>query len=176
MPGYYIYLISSLPMLHFGTPPPFSFEKFIQLCQGIISDKDINILKVSVEGGGYTYEGAQPTLRKWHDFEKTLRNELVKIRASRKHIDPIKYLRPGVDTEPFIARIAINASRNPSIIEAEVMLDQERWQFLEGLAVGHYFDIDYLIVYVYKLLILEKWDRVRTADKTHILEGALSKN
>ena len=175
MSGYYIYLISSLPMLHFGNPPPFSFERLIQMCEGIISVEDINILKITAKGMDYAYDGSQPTLKKWFVFEVALRNELVKIRASRKHMDPQRYLRLSDNTEPYISRIALAASRIPSIIDAEMMLDQERWQQLEELSLGHFFDIDCLIIYGLKLLILERWDRIRTADKTRMLEETLSK-
>ena len=31
-----------------------------------------------------------------------------------------------------------------------------RWEKLDGLSVGHYFDIDWLVVYMLKLLVLER--------------------
>lgn len=173
MPAYYTYLISSLPMLHFEANPPFSFDKFLQLCQGIIPGCDIGVIKSASLTGEYAYQYAQPTLDKWRIFDTALRNELVKIRASRKHIDPQKYLRQDGYAEPDIIHIAMNAYRNTSIIEAERMLDQARWRRLDELAVGHYFDIDFLIVYAHKLLILERWKNIRGADKPHLLEGTL---
>lgn len=176
MSGYYIYLISSLPMLGFGNPPPFSFERLLQNCEGIISDDDIGIIKITAKEMDYVYDGSQPTLKKWFAFETMLRNELVKIRSSRKHADPQKYLRAPDNAEPYINRIALAASRIPSIIEAERMLDQDRWQELEELSMGHFFDIDCLIIYGLKLLILERWEKIRTADKSRILEDVLSKN
>lgn len=174
MPGYYTYLLSSLPMLHFGNPPPLSFQKFIQLCEGVISEEDINILKNCAEDKAFIYKGSQSTLRKWYAFEIALRNELVKSRSQRKHVDAHRYIRDSQDAEPFVSRIAISAVKNPSLIESERMLDQERWRFLDELAIGHYFDLDSLIVYVYKLLILERWERIRKADKARLLEEVLS--
>jgi len=61
------------------------------------------------------------------------------------------------------------------IKEAEKSLDEARWKFLDELSFGHYFDLDILIVYVLKLLLLERWGKINTADKTKILEGALAK-
>jgi hypothetical protein len=174
MPGYYIYLVSSLPMLHFGNPPPLSFQSFLQSCQGIISDADIGIIQLCAEDKSYTHRVEQPTLKKWYAFEVALRNELVKLRAGRKHLDPHQYLREDKGAEPFVTRVAVNAVKSPSIIEAERMLDQERWQFLEELALGHYFDIDSLVIYAQKLLILEKWENIRKADRSRLLEEALS--
>jgi hypothetical protein len=72
------------------------------------------------------------------------------------------------------AHIAINAYRKTSIIEAEKTLDAERWQYLDELSVGHYFDLDTLVIYAFKLLILEKWDRIATADAGRLLEETLA--
>lgn len=177
MPAYYTYLISSLPMLHLGIKAPFSFEKFINICEGLISDKDVEILKASPQVDKYAYSGIQaPTLKKWRKFDTALRNELVKIRSSRKRLDPARYSRGESGyTEPFISHSAMNAYRNPSILEAERALDQERWRQLDELSTGHYFDIDFLIIYGLKLLILEKWGMIRSADKSRILEDVLTK-
>ena len=187
MASYYTYFVSSLPMLGFGAKPPFSFEKFLQKCQDIISDSDITILKsiliaspvrkiFSNGTNDSIYEGNQPTLRKWYDFDKALRNELVKIRAGRKHLEPQKYLRGDMYADSYIARIATAAHRNPLILEAEKMLDQERWRALDELAVGHYFDIDFLIIYSIKLLILQRWEIINSADNFVVLEQALQTN
>jgi hypothetical protein len=53
------------------------------------------------------------------------------------------------------------------------MLDEARWRMLEELCVGHYFDLDFLIIYALKLLILERWQRIRTADGGRLLEEVL---
>lgn len=174
MSGYYTYLISSLPVLHFGVKPPFSFDRFLQMCEGVLSREDINIIKASTEIDGYEGEIKEPALRKWRAFHVTLRNELVKIRSSRVKRDPLKYIRPGGYTDPSITHIAVHAHRTPSIIEAERILDREKWHFLEELETGHYFDIDSVIAYANKLLILQRWHKINTLDKTQALEKILT--
>ena len=170
MSGYYIYLASSLPMLNLGMKPPFSFEKFLQMCDGIISDDDIDILKQASTPAGYEYEGGHSALEKWRAFDTTLRNELVRTRAARKKVDPLKYTRPGGGVDSSIAHVALHAHRTPSILEAEKILDEAKWGFLDELAVGHYFDIYFLIAYANKLLILERWERINTLDKAKALD------
>jgi hypothetical protein len=165
MTGYYVYLISSLPVLHFGTKPPFSMEKFFAICSELIPAGDLEILKSSLEDEG---EG------RYHDFETALRNELVKIRAARKHLDAAKFLRRDGYAEQWISHAAAGAYRNPSVIGAQKMLDQDRWRFLDELSVGHYFDIEILMIYARKLLILERWEYVRTADADKLLEETLT--
>jgi len=143
------------------------------LCRGVISDEDIELIKLAAREKEFVYTGAQSTLRKWNAFEKSLRNELVKIRASRKHFPSHKYMRDPGYVEPFITRAAMSAHRSASLLTSEKLLDQRRWQVLDELSIGHYFDLDFLIIYAYKLLILEKWQKVRKADKEKILEEAL---
>ena len=158
-------------MLHFGAKMPFSFEKFINSCEGIISEDDVEIIKSLKSITLFT--SLQPTLEKWSNFETSLRNELVKIRAARKHLDPSKYLRKDGLEDVSVSRLAMNAYKSPSALESEKTLDLERWNKLEELSLGHFFDIDFLIVYTIKLLILEKWDRITTADKPKLIEEAL---
>jgi len=161
-------------MLHFSAPPPFAFDKFLSGCEELIGPQEAAIIRCLREPG--TAAAARPIIAKWIDFETMLRNELVKIRAGRKKIEPAKYLRPDGYSGPTLYHVALAAHRNPSPLEGEKILDRERWNFLDELCIGHYFDLDFLIIYAYKLLILERWERINAADKLKLLEVALSKN
>ena len=174
VPNYYTYLISSLPVLHFGANPPFSFESFIDLCGRSVSESGIRTLKeVSISGEYRVAVATQPALEKYRSFDTALRNELVKTRASRKHIDPYKYMRGDSQAEASVRSTATRAQRNPSVTETERILDQARWGFLDEIAFGHYFDLDFLIAYAHKLLILERWKRINASDRHSALERAL---
>ena len=175
MACFYIYFISSLPMLHLGMKPPFSQEHFLELSRQFIPAEDYAILAHLPAAEGYeNFPTKQATLQRWVAFDTALKNELVKLRASRKRMEPTKYLRPGQYSDVLLAQIALNASRNPAPPEAERFLDQQRWNFLEELAFGHYFDLDVLILYAYKLKILWRWEEVRLADKEALLEKVLT--
>lgn len=174
MADYYIYLISSLPSLAFGAKPPFSFDAFLARCRGLVPDEDLAVIGTA-RSGTFTCAGVKnETLRRWLGFETMLRNELVGIRASRRKTDPARYLRKdGCPESVYAAHIAINAYRKTSPLDAEKALDLDRWRYLDELSAGHYFDIDILIIYACKLLILEKWDAVHSADAHKLLEEAL---
>lgn len=162
--NYYIYFISTLPMLRFGMKPPFSFERFLELARRYIPEADLEMLKRSSISGEYAaVDNIHEALKKWRDFDICLRNELVKIRSSHKRVDPAKYLRHDGPYDAQAAHMAMNAHRNPSILEGERMLDEDRWKALDEFEAGHYFDLDILIAYAHKLLILERWDRIGTA-------------
>jgi hypothetical protein len=167
----YVFLLSSLPMLLFGARPPFSFEVFIEKCRGLISDEDL--AWVGKTQGNDPGPVVQPTLAAYLHFEIVIRNELVRGRAARLKIDPAKYMRPDGYAEPSMAHLAQNAFRAGSLLEGERLLDQARWEHAESLKLGHYFDLDALIVYAIHLRILERWERIRTADKASAIAEAL---
>jgi hypothetical protein len=107
-------------------------------------------------------------------MDTALRNELVKVRSSRRHTDAAKYLRSDGYLDSSLALAALAAQRNPSPLEAERILDQERWRLLDELAARNFFNLEYLIAYAYKLKILARWEKIQAADKNTLLENTLS--
>jgi len=174
MPAYYTYLISSLPMLNFSTKPPFSPDFFLNKCKNLIPDKEFEILRSACGQDNYSLDAQSiKSLKQWANFEIALRNELVHARAARKKIDPLKFLHLPDSPQAQISHVAMTAYRSISILEAEKILDQARWNFLEDLSLGHYFDFDYLLIYGLKLKILERWDEIQKADKERLLNIAV---
>ncbi len=171
MAQFYTYLISSLPVLQFGVKAPFSLHNFLQMCQELIPQKDFEILKRSNNFENLNEE--QQTLKAWFIFELTLRNELVRIRAARKKTDPVKYLRAEGLSDNNLHNVAMAAHRHSSLLESEKILDLERWKKLDELSVGHYFDLDFLIIYTIKLQILIRWDNINKVDKKSVLNKTL---
>jgi hypothetical protein len=176
MAAFYTYLISSLPMLQLGVKPGFSSERFLAMCRDLIPEKDWQVLELSSRETLLEQNSGQPTLKQWMEFEAGLRNELVKIRSSRKKIDPAKYLRRDGYSESSLYHIALNSHRIPSLVDAEKFLDQQRWLKLEELSFGHYFDLDALIIYCLKLRILWRWENIAQADKQDQLARVLAEN
>lgn len=174
MPAYYPYLVASLPALSFNGTLPFSAAEFLEKCRGLIPGEDVAWLGKIAAREESIYLAGQPTLKRYLAFDRALRNELVKARAGRKKLEPQKYLRQDGYASPWLSHVAMQALRNPSLLEAEESLDLERWHKLDELEAGHYFDLDYLIIYLFKLLILERWDRIRNSDKARLLEEVIA--
>jgi len=157
-------------MLQFFAKVPFSLEIFFNKCKNLIPDKEFEILRSACGTNNFFLDiQNNNSLKQWASFEIALRNELVHARASRKKIDPLKFLHLPDAPQAQISHVAMAAYRSTSIWEAEKMLDQARWNFLEDLSLGHYFDFDYLLIYGLKLRILERWDKIQKADKEYLL-------
>jgi hypothetical protein len=174
MADFYPYVIASLPMLHFGMKPPFSFERFLEVWCPLIPEKDRQLLRTLPQPVQYLEKGKRhPVIQKWIEFDTAVRNELVRMRATKKHIDPAMYLRQGGYSGHSLVPAGLAVDKTTSILDAEKTLDETRWKALDELATGHYVDLDVLITYAYKLLILQRWENIRDADRTVLLEQAL---
>jgi hypothetical protein len=79
-----------------------------------------------------------------------------------------------VYADPSLTTAVLAAGTHVSLPDAELALDELRWKKLEDLAAGHYFDLDLLITYGYKLLILGRWEGIRTAEGHILLEQAVA--
>jgi hypothetical protein len=131
-----------------------SEEEFFDCCESTITGKDFQILKNAriVPASGEEIP-ANPVLDKWNSWERSLRNELVKMRAGKKGQDGEKYLSSG-NFETGVLETAREAFNSASPLEAEVILDRARWDYLDMLEAGHYFDLGRLIIYFLQLQIL----------------------
>jgi hypothetical protein len=166
----YYYLTASLPMLEFGMKTPFSYEGFLSFCGEQLSPDDVKAVERASISGFEDEKEPYLALREWKKYNIAVRNELVRIRARKKTKGPSQYIRGesylGTDDVGFLQWI----SSQDSPLEAEFSLDKARWQKLEELEKGHYFDIDYLITYCLRLQILERWDRIRSNKGMGVLE------
>ncbi len=173
--GLYTYFISSLPALYFDMKLPFSFDEFLKRAEDLISDDGIGALRKLADIRNLTEGTDNRTIRDFSAFEITLRNELAKIRASRKHMDENEHIKEGGYFDAAINQLAINAHKSASVPEGEKMIDEARWQKLDELSMGHYFDFDALAIYAVKLLILEKWNNVKKANSGKLVEETLAR-
>jgi len=176
MPNFYFYFISSLPTLHFQSKPVFGFKNFLARAMEFIPQEHFLILSRLPAVADYPQAGTWKLIGDWVSFDTALHNEVAKVRAGKKHIEADRYLRPDGYVSATLAQTAATICRQPSLNEQEKMLDRVRWEYLDELAVGHFFDLEYLIVYAYKLMILERWEKINSADKKALLEETLSNN
>ncbi len=171
----YYYLVASLPILEFGTRASFEYSDFLKRAKEQLSAYDFDIIERTKIIPAQDASDKAKTLREWKIFDITLRNEIVKFRASKKSKDPAKYIRADNYSDAFLISFAHWLTSQDDPLQAELALDRARWQKLEDLEKSHYFDIDYLIVYALKLQLLERWQRINSKPAREALEELLEK-
>ncbi len=175
MPRYYPYIAASLPLLSWGVLAPFSYDRFLQHCEGLLPDEEYALLSaLASEAVPGDISCCRGVLGKFNAFETALRNELVRLRAARLHREPQQYLRETSGSDVALAQAAAAAVRALSPLEAERSLDALRWECLEALGAGHFFDRDFLIVYALKLKIALRWKAVSAGLAQELLAQTLS--
>lgn len=150
----YYYTIASLPFLDFDSDPPLTYDEFLSTCRKECSKHDFTLIREISLVPGDSLPGKSHVAECFYALERSLRNELVLLRAKKLGIDPDKYVQEGKEElEPV--KVARNAFMNESPLAAEKILNKARWMYLDQLEVGHHFDVEKLIVYKLKLKILE---------------------
>ncbi|MFA6636261.1 MAG: DUF2764 family protein [Candidatus Omnitrophota bacterium] len=142
MSSEYYYLTASLPHLTFKTEPPFSKERFLDECEKWLSRGDLESL-LAADNAEEARAGNSQVLAKWKEFDLSLKKELAEYRRER---------RGGTERKPGNLAGKVLSAANP--LEMELSLERARWDYLDDLAVGHFFDIGKLIVYYLQLGIL----------------------
>lgn len=161
--GQHYYLVSTLPLLFYHTDQAMSRPEFLELCRPLLAKADFRVLSAAGLSSFATGSSGCVVLDKWLEWEKALRNELVKLRAKKKAVEPEGQL---VDYAELlgVAELARQAAAEESPLAAEDRLNRARWDYLDQLEVLHFFDLAKLVIYSLRLQVLERkrlFDRER---------------
>ncbi len=156
----YYALKSSLPLLLFDGPPPFSRETFLEYCSAYLPEKQMEILRALKAAPHNLPDGIGPDspTGEYILWEICLRNTLGALRAGKLGMDAEPYLVKfaAFESDAFrVANEAYSAQTNP--FERERALDAARWCKLDSVEGRHTFDFDAFCLYLLRLMILEKW-------------------
>lgn len=164
----YYYFTATLPSLLPGMAPPFSLEEFLEKASRFLNQSDFEVLAsaslFTPEAGRAPLPASRLSLLKsYYHWENCLRIELARLRAGRLRKPVEKYSLPGeVDLDALRVAQAAFAAENP--LEAELLIEKERWALIERLALNSYFDLNFLAAYSLKLQVLTRRERFRQAD------------
>ncbi|MEW5817058.1 MAG: DUF2764 family protein [Spirochaetota bacterium] len=156
----YYYTVSSLPMLLFESESTIGIERFIETCKETLTGRDFELLNRTQFTISEHIVAKNEVLNNWYAWETALRNELVKLRAQKIGVEAAAYHVPGPDVLGA-AEIAREAFNQESPLLGENVLNRARWKVLDDLEVGHYFDIEKLIVYYLRLQLLQRKSNFR---------------
>jgi len=141
----YYYFVSQLPFLCFHQKPLLDSQGFLQEARKWLSQKDFTSLELAAPDVFSQSRYMPQVLISYRVFEKSLREALAFLRGATE-------LRP--EPQQLEKTKAILAGGDP--LEKERKLLFARWQYIEELQAGHFFDISFIVLYYLKLQLLEQ--------------------
>lgn len=157
--SYYYYVAATLPTVRLGDKVPITEDRFLQFLADTLHAKDYQIILKSrlgcAEQTGFLFSDR---ILAW---EMELRLRLAKARLTKLKFEPI-YALPVTDDREFLQEKARTAIAMSSPLEAECFLNNLRWSFVEEMGTLHFFDLESLVAYFFKLQIAirqEKFQR-----------------
>lgn len=162
MSRHYYYFAATLPSLQLGAPAPFSSAEFLEQASRHLNAEELYILEASGLLSAPELASSPPLafLRAYYEWERSLRNELTRLRARRLGRGAEPWLRSS-EREESSLRAAQAAFAADSPLEGELVIERERWAFINSLKSYHSFDLESLAAYRLQLQILERLARLR---------------
>jgi len=151
----YIYLVASLPMLQFATPPRLTSHRLLTSSAGVLRADHLEDLRAVLDDRPEDVRA--PEARPYLDADVQLRNVLAGLRAARagEAYDPGAH--PHADHDARCAEVAARAMEIEDPLARELLLDELRWTLLDELALRAPYGIQAVLAYAFKLRLAEKW-------------------
>lgn len=151
----YYYLVASLPMLSLDDAPGISSDEFLAATSEHLPSFEFSELeKLSLLPS--TGESRIDSVQAWNEWETSVRNTIVGIRAKGDVSKAENFKRSGGGFFSEIETGVAEAFAKSNPLEREKHLERIRWAFLDDLELGHDFDIVKLAAYRLKLMLCEK--------------------
>ena len=141
----YYYLVSQLPTLVFDGGQSIAVAGFLQEARKWLSPRDWNLLSQVNLAGAPPSGQAPKALQSYTVFETGIRHDIARWRQAR---------REGGKYQPTFFSAALIEEGTPLDIEKKLL--KLRWDFVETLEIGHYFDLEFLGLFLLKLHILHR--------------------
>jgi hypothetical protein len=169
----YPYLVAGLPELMFKTDiKGFDYGRICLQLQEHLNGSDVQRLRLLLMGlephrqTPYLYAAAAKNpcryIQEYFDYDRLLRNAQAVAAAKKMNIAPDDYIvgeyNPAALSEEITQVVA-----KSDILTREEQLDKLRWQKVNEITVFNYLDIEYLLAYVTKAAIVDRWIKL---DKT----------
>jgi len=87
------------------------------------------------------------------------------------HKNPFEHIRGDRQAEACIFNALSAAGKASDPLEAEKILDQMKWDYVEELGQGHFFDIEFLICYGIKLSLIERYREIESGRGQEIFQA-----
>jgi hypothetical protein len=151
--------------LSYNAPVPITSQAFIDLCKTKLSSSGISLLDLCTldpdtrraEGSAYAESAPASSsafIDAWRAWERTLRLNLARYRSQKLKREGGTAEPPAHPADAAAAAKAAVAIESP--LEAELFLDQARWNAIEAMQGLSYFGENAVYAYLLKLRLLER--------------------
>ena len=154
----YYFAIAALPQLFFDSEAFPSSVELMAFCREHVNAREIGFLERAAKALADDIQDDNlhtlDDFRLWLKWDLSLRSDLAVLRAQALGWEIEQYQETHRELGTF--EIAREAMMQASPHEGEEIIDRARWKYLDELEVGHYFDIEKLLIYLLKVAILER--------------------
>ncbi len=152
MSSSYYYFAATLPTLHFNGSTPFSLDVFRSDCQRLLRQEDYEDVERVL---GLRFDRPRNGLViEWQTFIRQIQVEVAWHRLSHEGAGAALNFERGFD--PDVVDIINQAFKEEDLFEAEKMVMRLQWDRLERMALNHFFDFEFILIYAEKLKMLER--------------------
>lgn len=152
----YYYTVAALPALRFDDPPVFDRARFLEQCAVEVSPRDIAaILGARLWPAAADTAPTAGVMTRYRALVLDLQRYIAGGRAAKMGWDAADLPRAS-GAEPSLADVARALVADDDPARAEYSLLRFLWSVLDDLEVGHYFDLDILILYHLRLQLVER--------------------
>ena len=166
----YYYFAASLPMVNFDSHPPFSVDEFLENCQRLLVHEDYLAMREALVESCEASSCKSSTFRTVQEFYRQFTNIITVYRAGRANKDALDFIKGDLVSNAQLNEIVQQAAKQDNLYEAEKIIDQAKWNYLDGILSGHYYDFSFLLVYGLKLKILERYELLRSTKGSEIYQ------
>jgi hypothetical protein len=160
----YYYLTASLPYLFFGREMPIAIETFFDECAKWLSGEDLKILQEFRVDNTEENKRDSTLVLGWKRFNKEIKEELAKEKALKKN------KTAGKSSSTYVSEIY--DEKTPLLMEERY--EKIRWTFIEQQEFHYGFDVNWLLIYLVKLRILERLAQFNKVKGMYNFEKACS--
>lgn len=141
----YYYLIAQLPLLSFDAEPDIAVEALLEEAEKWLPEADFGLLREIETSGIDRVRHLPDSLWPMVEFEIQVREDVGRWRQAQ---------HAGEDYRPRSFDRALLEEGTPLDVERSLM--QLRWSVLDDIGAEHHFDLESVIIYLCKLLIVRR--------------------
>lgn len=155
MSSSYYYFGASLPTLDFDGELPFSVQEFLDSARQQLKKSDFRVIESLLNN--QPVQTSNSTLAAIDQFERDINNEVAAHRARKANKEVKEHIRGNYQYNYAIAQMVKEAAEAADPLEGDKLISQARWRYYDELAVGKFYNLEYILLYGLKLKIVDRY-------------------